>query len=416
MTAKVLRSVTYTVDIDKTADLEYQSRVRSDIEKIRARFEREDIFVRTVRLNVRSIDSSARLDRFAFMRKVELLSRYAQDIGVRWFNVVFDMSCLNEKNIINNCSIAYQIIKSTENAFVNVIVANEGRINPLAALHASQLIINASRLSHNGYDNFRVGIGLNPAEGTPFFPFSYSTRDNGFSIAVETAQQIEAILDGEGGGDLNVVRQKIVDCLAGFARAIEDIASDLECSQDAVYTGIDMSIAPYPDEHISVIKILKMMGLDHIGASGTMFYTSVLTDIIKHSLAKAGVKSAGFNGVMYSLLEDNLMCEANNKKLISIDSMVSYSTMCGCGLDMVPVPGNILPEELAAIVLDVAAISLRLRKPLGVRVLPIPNAGVNEYTKFDMDFLTNTRIAEIKNKYLSERFFSGNFFSYFGNK
>ena len=71
--------------------------------------------------------------------------------------------------------------------------------------------------------------------------------------------------------------------------------------------------------------------------------------------------------------------------------------MCGCGLDMLPVPGNVLPEEMASIILDLAATASRLDKPLGFRVLPIPNKQVNESTEFDMDFLTNTRVLGVKN-------------------
>ncbi|MEI8064359.1 MAG: DUF711 family protein, partial [Verrucomicrobiota bacterium] len=52
---------------------------------------------------------------------------------------------------------------------------------------------------------------------------------------------------------------------------------------------------------------------------------------------------------------------------------------------------------LASVVLDVAALSTALQKPLGVRVLPIPMKGENEFTEFNMDFLYNTRIKKIKN-------------------
>ena len=59
---------------------------------------------------------------------------------------------------------------------------------------------------------------------------------------------------------------------------------------------------------------------------------------------------------------------------------------------MVPLPGNLMREELAALMLDTASISSVLKKPLGVRVLPIPGGDVNELTNFNHDFLVNTRI------------------------
>lgn len=79
---------------------------------------------------------------------------------------------------------------------------------------------------------------------------------------------------------------------------------------------------------------------------------------------------------------------------------------------MVPIPGNILIEELASIILDVAAVAIKLKKPLGVRVLPIPNKEENEFTSFDMDFLTNTRILKLKNLSLNSNHFNDNGFTF----
>ena len=175
---------------------------------------------------------------------------------------------------------------------------------------------------------------------------------------------------------------------------------------DINYGGQDLSLAPYPEDKVSVIEVLHLLGVDDIGANSTLFFTSYLTGIIKSLTIENNVKASGFNGVMYSLLEDHLMCAANDKKLLSIDRIIGYSTLCGCGLDMVPLPGNLLAEELGSIILDVAATASRLNKPLGVRVLPIPNKETNEFTEFDMDFLTNTKVMSIKNLSCSHNIFT----------
>ena len=61
----------------------------------------------------------------------------------------------------------------------------------------------------------------------------------------------------------------------------------------------------------------------------------------------------------------------------------------------------LLPEEIESIILDIASISSRLNKQLGVRLLPIPNKVENEFlTEFDMDFISNTRILDIKTLHL----------------
>lgn len=47
--------------------------------------------------------------------------------------------------------------------------------------------------------------------------------------------------------------------------------------------------------------------------------------------------------------------------------MLLYSTVCGVGLDMVPVPGDTSPESLAALYLEVGTLAFRLNKPLSAR-------------------------------------------------
>ena len=129
-----------------------------------------------------------------------------------------------------------------------------------------------------------------------------------------------------------------------------------------------------------------------------LLITSYLTNIIKSSIKKSKVKSVGFNGVMYSVLEDDFLAASAKAKNISLDSLALYSSGCGCGLDMIPLPGDVFDEEIASIILDIASLAISLDKPLGVRLLPIRGKRVNEMTEFNYDFLVDTRIFEIRNK------------------
>jgi uncharacterized protein (UPF0210 family) len=314
---------------------------------------------------------------------------------------------MSEKDQIRISKLAYYIIKKFDNAFINLIIAKDNEINTSASLVASNLIMNVSKLSTNGFDNFRVGISLNPSKYTPFFPFSYSDIDNSFSIAMEITEKFFDIVNKNK--NIESIRKQVYDDIGGYLSKINSIGLEFN-KKGLQYNGIDASLAPYPDKKVSVVEILHNLGLDEIGASGTFFFTSLLTDMIKSTLKLYNIREVGFNGVMYSLLEDHLLCEANNRKMLSVNQFIAYSTMCGCGLDMVPIPGNFLIEELASIILDTAAVAIKLDKPLGVRVLPIPNKDTNEYTEFDMDFLTNTRIVDLKNLHCSSKIFEiGNF-------
>ena len=91
-------------------------------------------------------------------------------------------------------------------------------------------------------------------------------------------------------------------------------------------------------------------------------------------------------------LEDPVLAAANNRRRISIDVLLALCTVCACGLDMIPVPGVSFPEEISALMLDAAALSCALDKPLGARLLPIPDGRVNDFTKLNLDFLCDSRI------------------------
>lgn len=161
------------------------------------------------------------------------------------------------------------------------------------------------------------------------------------------------------------------------------------------FYGIDFSLAPMPDLNLSVFEILdklrKKIGMD----KGNIFLTSFLTEILKRTAVLSG-HSVGFNGVMYSILEDKGFCSQNIKAPINIDSLLAYSTQCGCGLDMVPLDGNIEKDKLVLLANEVFTISRRLQKSLGCRLIPIPVNKKNKITDFHHPFLSNTNIMTIK--------------------
>ena len=56
---------------------------------------------------------------------------------------------------------------------------------------------------------------------------------------------------------------------------------------------------------------------------------------------------------------------------------------------MLPLPGDVPSEELAAIILDVSTLAVTLGKPLTCRLLPVPGKVAGELTEFDSPFFAN---------------------------
>jgi hypothetical protein len=55
-------------------------------------------------------------------------------------------------------------------------------------------------------------------------------------------------------------------------------------------------------------------------------------------------------------------------------------------------PGDISADALAAILLDLAALALRLDKPLTARLMPIPGKIAGDPTNFDFAYFANSRV------------------------
>ncbi len=86
-------------------------------------------------------------------------------------------------------------VKPIPHAFVNIIAVKDNEIDYDILNRSAKLIKNVSTLSNSGYDNFRLGISNNIQPNCPFFPFTYSSGDYSFSIALELTQEINDILN-----------------------------------------------------------------------------------------------------------------------------------------------------------------------------------------------------------------------------
>lgn len=322
--------------------------------------------------------------------------------SIRWFNVPIDPG--RSKNRSELFHFAHGVLEEYGRSFVNVLGVVDGEICVDIFDRCADLIRKASTMSANGQDNFRLGVSVNVHPNGPFFPFTYSAGKMGFSIALELTQEINEVCSKLQKENLSVLRDAILEQILPQVEQINTLAMELAQREGTVFHGFDFSLAPIIDENGSIITILNRLGIYDFGHTGTLFATSFLTNILKH-LAVC-FKSVGFSGVMYSLLEDLELCAINNERDVTLEQIIALSTMCGCGVDMVPVYGGIKNEELRSILLDVAGISCRLNKPLGVRILPIPqfSRGKSGFTSFhnDSDFIANTKIVGLSLNLLSE--------------
>lgn len=323
------------------------------------------------------------------------VDKLAEATQVRWY--CLPLNFVPEGRRQGRLDAALNIIERFPRAFVNLMVADSKVLNVAAINDAAQLVKSISRKSNNGFDNFRVGASCGCPPNAPFFPFSHHGGDKlAFSFALENCGIANAVLNTMGSTlDIDEFRDQLVQKLTTNFETVNAVGLAIENKTGVAFAGLDASFAPFPGEQISVAEIVERLIGTQIGSSGSIFATSLLSDALRAALKTSEARSVGFNGVMYSLLEDQVLASANNKRKVSLEGLLALSTVCGCGIDMVPVSGSSFPEELASVMLDTASVSLALNKPLGVRLLPIPNRVTNELTQFNLDFLCDSRIVNL---------------------
>lgn len=394
---RFVRAVTLGFDPDQGTTTARERDVPAFFEAATAAVEAAGRQLRTRRLTLPPLNDRPRFSRVGLQAILRWVESVADASGVRWYNVPFTTFVAGD--LTPTFDAAIDVIRRNPRAFVNFVVAKDGRIERGGVLEAAKFIHTVSKFSKNGYDNFRVGASCNTPEGAPFFPFSrHGGTDDAFAMALELPTVFGEVLGQSKGVALDELRGRLVERLVRELREVDAIGLAIEQATSIRYRGLDGSLAPYPDATGSVARIIESLGVDDYGSSGTMFATAYLTDILRTAVTDSGARAVGFHGVMDSLLEDPAIGERTSRGALGLDGLLSFASVCGCGLDMVPIPGDTYVEEIASLILDVAAMSCALGKPLGARILPIPGKSANEFTDFGHDFFFNCRILAVRNR------------------
>jgi uncharacterized protein (UPF0210 family) len=326
---------------------------------------------------------------------IKRLSITFEKIGIRWFNISIDPS--NKEKRSELFDYAHFLLQEYTNSFIHIVAVKQGIIDYDILEYSAKLIQKVSMINDDGRANFRLGISANVDPDGSFFPFSMSSGEYGFSIALELTKDINDIIRNNKNISPDSLGMSIIGTLSLQIDLINNIADKIAKENDMIFKGFDFSLAPSLEKDGSIYPILMAFGMKNLGSSGSFFATAYLTNLLKSFRNR--YKMVGFSGVMYSLLEDIELASINDNSGITIGQLTAMSTMCGCGIDMIPVYGDITIEELIPVLLDIVSISCKLHKPLGIRILPIP--GTKNDRKYctnfihDADFITNTKIVVI---------------------
>ena len=180
--------------------------------------------------------------------------------------------------------------------------------------------------------------------------------------------------------------------MENHAQVLAGIALRLAGEFNLSFTGIDFSLAPFPEENHSLGKALENLGVPAVGMHGSLAALAILAETID----RASFPRAGFSGLMLPVLEDSVLARGAAEGSLTVKDLLLYSAVCGTGLDTVPLPGDTTPDQISALLLDLAALAHRLDKPLTARLMPIPGKVAGDPTGFDFTYFANSRVMPLE--------------------
>jgi uncharacterized protein (UPF0210 family) len=283
------------------------------------------------------------------------------------------------------------VLGATEIVFASGLFADpENGVSLPAARACARAIQETSLLTDDGFSNLRFAALANVAPGTPFFPAAYH-RGGNMTVAIATEAADLAVESLKEARSLSHARRRLVGAIETHAASIQSIAQRVAVKHETQFLGIDFSMAPYPEEARSIGSALEALGIPTVGLSGTAAGVAFLADC----LDRAQFVRTGFCGMFMPVLEDYVLAGSAAKKALSVNALLLYATLCGTGLDTIPLPGDVTAEAMTAVLLDIGAVSLRHNKPLTARLMPIPESQPGDEIHFDFPYFADSRVMNL---------------------
>lgn len=278
---------------------------------------------------------------------------------------------------------AVELIRTTRNtSFTCPVTAADGAILERGILAAALAIHAIAHDTPGGEGNFRFAAAANIPPGTPFFPAAWFDKERTFSVGLESPNLLTQALGG--GMDFFQAKAQLARVLGAAVAPVAATGQQLEKDSGWGYLGIDASPAPGLDASIG--EAIEALTGTPFGSPATLAGCAAITDVLQ----SLQVKTCGYSGLMLPVLEDTVLARRAAEGGYGVSDLLLFSSVCGTGLDVVPLPGETSFDVLAAMVADVASLSAKYRKPLSARLFPVPGKKAGDAVSFDNPYLTDT--------------------------
>ena len=382
-----IRTVTAFINLDPA---QYEQQVAETMQMLRrakTTFESRGYEVETLRIATQPFPEYTKgmsaQQAVAFFEKYDALAekeRFAAGIGP---------AMLNADDPESQADLLASILAATKHIRGSIVIAGDDGIRWKGIGAAARAIKKLEEETEHSQGNFNLGAIAVVPPYSPFFTAAYHTGfGHQFAIGLESANIVEAAF--KDTPDLQTAQRRLTDMLYEQASEIERHANRIDQETGWRYMGIDLS--PAPLKEVSIGAAIEELIQQPFGSPGTLTAAGTITAGVK----AVQVKQTGYNGLMLPILEDSRLAQRWSEGHVSLEGLLSYSAVCGTGLDTIPLSGDVTIEQLDMILADVATLAVKWHKPLSARLLPVKGKGSGEQTEFDDPFLVNATIQELK--------------------
>ena len=384
-----VRALTAGVDLETLADRAPIETALGLLTRARARLAREGFEVQLARLSLppllARLDAARRWTSLAHVRQLDALAGEAGVVLSVGPVVIDDAPDAWDRGLSTWIA---DLNAATAHTHASVVIASpDGGVHRHNASIAAAAMRAIAATSADGLGNFRFAAAARVPALTPFFPVAWHHGAPAISAGLETAHLVhDAVREARHADDAGRrVLAHLGPALMGVERVLDGIAHD----ERVHYAGIDTSPAPLGP--VSIAAAIETLSGAAFGEAGTLDACATLTAAIK----ALPVRACGYSGLMLPVLEDDVLAARADEGRFGVRELLLYSSVCGTGLDVVPIPGDTPETSIARLLLDVAALSTRLEKPLSARLLLAPGLGPGDATAFASPYLTNARVLAI---------------------
>jgi uncharacterized protein (UPF0210 family) len=280
------------------------------------------------------------------------------------------------------------LVRGTRRFNFSMMVATpDAGVMRQAAKTASETILALALADPGGSANFRFAAVASMPPGSPFFPGGYHEGAPSFSIGIEGANVVhDAFADA---ADAAAGESRLRNTMNEQYAPLEAVALEIAKASGYAYLGIDSS--PAPSAQASIAGALEALIHAPFGSAGTVQACAAVTAAIK----SLRVRTCGYSGLMLPVLEDPLLASRATEGRYGLRELLLYSSICGTGLDTVPIPGDTPAPRIASVLEDVATMAMRLHKPLSARLFPAIGKAAGDHVQFQDASLAPSVVFEL---------------------